>query len=155
MLPRVKHWQEALRTRLDVIVSLVLLPLFFALTGMRTRLDLLSGVTIWLWTGFILMLAIGGKVGGAVIAARWTGQTWRDSLALGALVNTRGLVELIVLNIAYNAHVFSPTLFTMLVVMALFTTMMTVPALNLLGVGRGDRTVAIWLYPRLPERRID
>ncbi len=138
--PRVKHWQEALRTRLDVIVSLVLLPLFFALTGMRTRLDLLSGTTIWVWTGFILMLAIAGKVGGAVIASRWTGQSWRDSLALGALLNTRGLVELIVLNIAYNAHVFSPTLFTMLVVMALLTTMMTVPALNWLRVGRRDRT---------------
>jgi Kef-type K+ transport system membrane component KefB len=106
---------------------------------MRTRLDLLSGMTIWLWTGFILILAIAGKVGGAVIASRWTGQSWRDSLALGALLNTRGLVELIVLNIAYNAHVFSPTLFTMLVVMALLTTMMTVPALNWLRIGRGDQ----------------
>lgn len=133
--PRVAHWQAALRTRLDVIVSLVLLPLFFALTGMRTRLDLLSGTRIWLWTGLILLLAVGGKVGGAVIAARWTGQGWRSSFALGALLNTRGLVELIVLNIAYNAHVFSPALFTMLVVMALVTTMITVPALNWLKVG--------------------
>ncbi len=138
--PRVKHWQEAVRTRLDVVVSLVLLPLFFALTGMRTRLDLLSGGRIWLWTGAVLLLAIGGKVGGAVAGARWTGHAWRDSLALGALLNTRGLVELIVLNIAYNAHVFSPTLFTMLVVMALVTTMMTVPALNALKVGTAEVT---------------
>jgi Kef-type K+ transport system membrane component KefB len=136
--PRVKAWQEALRTRLDVIVALVLLPLFFALTGMRTRLDLLAGTKIWLWTAIVLALAVVGKVGGAVAAARWTGYDWRDSLALGALLNTRGLVELIVLNIAYNAHVFSPTLFTMLVVMALITTMTTVPALNWLKVGRRE-----------------
>jgi Kef-type K+ transport system membrane component KefB len=73
-------------------------------------------------------------MGGAVLAARWTGQSWQNAMALGALLNTRGLVELIVLNIAYNAHVFSPTLFTMLVVMALITTMVTTPILNLLGI---------------------
>ena len=101
---------------------------------MRTRLDLLSGTTIWMWTAVVLVAAVVGKVGGTAIAARWTGQSWRDSMALGALLNTRGLVELIVLNIAYSAHVFSPTLFTMLVVMALVTTMMTSPVLNLLGV---------------------
>jgi Kef-type K+ transport system membrane component KefB len=112
----------------------LLLPLFFALTGMRTRLDLFTGTTIWMWTGVVLIAAVAGKMGGATLAARWTGQSWRDAMALGALVNTRGLVELIVLNIAYNAHVFTPTLFTMLVVMALLTTMMTSPVLNLLGV---------------------
>jgi Kef-type K+ transport system membrane component KefB len=136
--PRIEHWQTALRARLDMIVSILLLPLFFALTGMRTRLDLLSGGRIWLWTGIVLIVAIVGKVGGAVLAARWTGQSWRNAIALGALLNTRGLVELVVLNIAYNAHVFSPTLFTMLVVMALVTTMITTPILNLLGIdGRG------------------
>jgi len=103
-------------------------------TGMRTRLDLFTGTTIWMWTGVVLIAAVAGKMGGATLAARWTGQSWRDAMALGALVNTRGLVELIVLNIAYNAHVFTPTLFTMLVVMALLTTMMTSPVLNLLGV---------------------
>jgi Kef-type K+ transport system membrane component KefB len=136
--PRVKYWQEALRTRLDVTVSLVLLPLFFALTGMRTRLDLLSGTRVWKWTAVVLLLAVVGKMGGAIAAARWTGHGWRNSLALGALLNTRGLVELIVLNIAYNAHVFSPTLFTMLVVMALVTTMITVPALNWLKIGKAE-----------------
>jgi Kef-type K+ transport system membrane component KefB len=132
--PRIERWQSAVRTRLDTIVSILLLPLFFALTGMRTRLDLLSGTTIWMWTGVVLIAAVAGKMGGSVLAARWTGQSWRDAMALGALLNTRGLVELIVLNIAYSAHVFSPTLFTMLVVMALLTTMMTNPVLNLLGV---------------------
>jgi Kef-type K+ transport system membrane component KefB len=132
--PRIPHWQAAVRTRLDMIVSILLLPLFFALTGMRTRLDLLSGGRIWLWTGIVLLVAVAGKMGGAVLAARWTGQSWRNAAALGALLNTRGLVELVVLNIAYNAHVFSPTLFTMLVVMALVTTMITTPILNLLGI---------------------
>jgi Kef-type K+ transport system membrane component KefB len=132
--PRIERWQSAIRARLDMIVSVLLLPLFFALTGMRTRLDLLSGTRIWLWTGIVLLVAVAGKMGGAVLAARWTGQSWQNAVALGALLNTRGLVELIVLNIAYNAHVFSPTLFTMLVVMALVTTMITTPALNLLGI---------------------
>jgi Kef-type K+ transport system membrane component KefB len=139
--PRIEHWQTAVRTRLDMIVSILLLPLFFALTGMRTRLDLLSGGRIWLWTGIVLFVAVAGKMGGAVLAARWTGQSWRYAVALGALLNTRGLVELVVLNIAYNAHVFSPTLFTMLVVMALVTTMITTPILNLLGIeDRGKKT---------------
>jgi Kef-type K+ transport system membrane component KefB len=117
-----------------MVVSVLLLPFFFALTGMRTRLDLLHGASMWFWTAVILVVAVAGKIGGAVFAARWTGQTWKDAWALGALLNTRGLVELIVLNVAYNAHVSSPTLFTMFVVMALITTMMTTPITNLLGV---------------------
>lgn len=138
--PRVPAWQQTLRVRLETVLSLILLPLFFAITGLRTRLDLLSDVSTWMWTGFVLVLAVAGKMGGAVIGARFTGQDWRSSLALGALLNTRGLVELIVLNIAYNAHVFSPTLFTMLVVMALITTSITVPILKGLRI-RSDTAV--------------
>jgi Kef-type K+ transport system membrane component KefB len=144
--PRLEPLQKFLRARIYMIVSVLLLPLFFALTGMRTRLDMLNSVSIWLWTALILAIAIAGKMGGSVLAARWTGQSWRDSVALGALLNTRGLVELIVLNIAYNAHVFSQTLFTMLVVMALITTMMTTPILNKLGVGsrvRDEKDLAL------------
>ncbi len=132
--PRHNSWQETLRVRLEMLVSVLLLPLFFALTGMRTRLDLLDKPSMWAWSGIVLLAATVGKVGGATAAARWTGQSWRDSLALGALLNTRGLVELIVLNIGYRVGVFSPTLFTMLVVMALVTTMCTTPFLNLLGI---------------------
>lgn len=136
--PRVEHWQQALRTRLDMITSVLLLPLFFALTGLRTRLDLLNDAAMWWWAGIVLIGAVFGKMGGAALAARWTGQSWRNAAALGALLNTRGLVELIVLNIAYNVGAFSPTLFTMMVVMALVTTMSTTPILNLLGVKNGD-----------------
>ena len=132
--PRVERWQAAMRAKLDMLVSVLLLPLFFALTGMRTRLDLLNGGRVWFWAGIVLVAAVFGKMGGAALAARWNGQTWKDAAALGALLNTRGLVELIVLNIAYNVGAFTPTLFTMLVVMALVTTMITTPILNMLGV---------------------
>ncbi len=137
--PRVPAWQAALRSRLDMITSVLLLPLFFALTGLRTRLDLLNDPAMWLWAGIVLAGAVFGKMGGAVLAARSTGQSWRNALALGALLNTRGLVELVVLNIAYNVGAFSPALFTMMVVMALVTTMSTTPILNLLRVKNGKQ----------------
>ena len=136
--PRANSWQETIRGRLEMLISALLLPLFFALTGMRTRLDLLNKPSMWFWAALVLVAATLGKIGGATIAARWTGQSWRESLTLGALLNTRGLVELIVLNIGYNVGVFSPTLFTMLVVMALVTTMCTTPILNLLGVQKAN-----------------
>jgi Kef-type K+ transport system membrane component KefB len=138
--PRIPRWQQEIRDRSDMLIAVLLLPLFFALTGMRTRLDLLNGARMWWWAGLVLVAAVAGKMGGAIIAARWNGQSWRDAGALGALLNTRGLVELIVLNIAYSAGVFSPTLFTMLVVMALVTTMLTSPILKLLKIQDGHET---------------
>jgi Kef-type K+ transport system membrane component KefB len=138
--PRVERWQTAMRAKLDMLVSVLLLPLFFAQTGMRTRLDLLNGGSVWGWAAIVLVAAVFGKMGGAALAARLNGQTWKDAAALGALLNTRGLVELIVLNIAYNVGAFTPTLFTMLVVMALVTTMITTPLLNVLGVKNAEKT---------------
>ena len=132
--PRVEKWQQTIRGRLDMLVSVLLLPLFFALTGMRTQLGLLNGKSALLWSGIVLLAAAFGKIAGAAVAARWTGWSWRDATALGALLNTRGLVELVVLNIAYNVGAFTPTLFSMMVVMALLTTMSTAPILNLLGI---------------------
>jgi Kef-type K+ transport system membrane component KefB len=130
----VETWKRQIRIRSDMLVSVLLLPLFFALTGMRTQLSLLSGRPILVWAGIVLLAAIFGKVAGAAIAAGLTGWTWRDATALGTLLNTPGLVELVVLNIAYSAGVFSSTLFSM---MALLTTMSTTPILNLLGIQRG------------------
>lgn len=138
--PRVERWQTAMRAKLDMLISVLLLPLFFAQTGMRTRLDLMNGSSVWLWAGIVLVAAVFGKMGGAALAARWNGQTWKDAVALGTLLNTRGLVELIVLNIAYNVGAFTPTLFTMLVVMALVTTMITTPLLDVLGVENAEKT---------------
>ncbi|HEY9137528.1 MAG TPA: cation:proton antiporter [Terriglobus sp.] len=132
--PRVLHWQKTLQQSLQVPVASLLLPFFFALTGLRTRLDLLQGKGVLGWTLLLLVLAVVGKVGGGVIAAKPLGETWRNAFALGALLNTRGLVELIVLNIAYTQGVFGPALFAALVVVALVTTMMTSPLLTLLRI---------------------
>jgi Kef-type K+ transport system membrane component KefB len=138
--PRDLSWRDAIRGRFNALISVLLLPMFFALTGMRTRLDLVNTPATWLWAAIILAGATVGKVGGASLAGLWTGQSWRDSLTLGVLLNTRGLVELIVLNIGYSLGILSPTLFTMLVVMALVTTMLTTPALNLLNVQKKMRS---------------
>ncbi len=113
-------------------VTVLLLPAFFAYTGMRTQIGLVSSGEDWLWCAAIVVVATAGKFGGTLVAARLTGQSWRDAAALGALMNTRGLMELIVLNIGLDLGVISPTLFAMMVLMALITTAMTSPIVSLL-----------------------
>ena len=121
-----------LSRQLESVVTVLLLPSFFAFTGMRTRIDLLSGLDQWLICGLIILVATAGKFGGTVVAARLTGLDWRSTTALGTLMNTRGLMELIVLNIGLDLQVISPVLFAMMVIMALTTTMITAPVLRLL-----------------------
>ena len=116
--------------RIADIVRVMFLPAFFAFTGLRTELGLIESAEDWVLCGVIIAVATAGKFGGTAIAARLTGTNWRDSLALGVLMNTRGLVELIVLNIGLDLGVVTPRLFTMLVIMALVTTMMTSPILT-------------------------
>lgn len=118
--------------RLGDVVRVLFLPAFFAFTGLRTEIGLMQTAEDWLFCAVIIAVATAGKFGGTAIAARLCGLDWRDSAALGALMNTRGLVELIVLNIGLDLGVISPGLFTMLVIMALATTMMTSPALTAL-----------------------
>jgi Kef-type K+ transport system membrane component KefB len=120
------------RERISDLVRVMLLPAFFAFTGLRTQIGLLQTGQDWLVCGIIIAIATTGKLGGAAIAARMTGLSWRDSSALGILMNTRGLVELIVLNIGLDLGLVSPRLFTMLVIMALVTTIMTSPLLTTL-----------------------
>jgi Kef-type K+ transport system membrane component KefB len=122
---------------LEALVTVLFLPAFFAFTGMRTRIDLVSGMEQWLLCGLIVVVATGGKVGGTVVAARLTGLRWRQAVSLGALMNTRGLMELIVLNLGLDMGVLSPTLFAMLVLMALVTTFATTPVLNAVVGERG------------------
>jgi Kef-type K+ transport system membrane component KefB len=137
LIPQGSVVARTLAPQLQPVVTTLLLPAFFALTGMRTRLDLISGAGAWLTCGAIILVATLGKVGGTFLAARGTGLGGRDALILGTLMNTRGLMELIVLNIGLELKVLSPALFAMLVVMALATTMMTAPALQwLLPVAR-------------------
>lgn len=126
--------RQFLRERLETFSSVFLLPLFFAFTGLRTQVGLLNDGWSWLVCGGIVAVAIAGKLGGSMIAARWTKMSWGDSFALGALMNTRGLVELIVLNLGYDLGILSPRIFAMLVLMALITTFMTGPLLHLRDV---------------------
>lgn len=132
MTPHGSRLANELSTRLRDAVTILLLPAFFAFTGMRTQIGLVSGWENWLACGLIIFVATLGKFGGTVAAARVTGIGWRDSIALGTLMNTRGLMELIVLNIGLDLGVISPTLFAMMVIMALATTLATSPVLSLL-----------------------
>ena len=119
--------------KLEDIVKILLLPAFFAYTGMRTEIGLVSGWQAWTLTAVIIIVATLGKFGGTLVSARATGLDWHMSSALGVLMNTRGLMELVVLNIGLEMGVISPTLFAMMVIMALVTTMMTTPILHLLS----------------------
>ena len=130
---------EQLRLRLDDVVVVLLLPVFFAFTGMRTQIGLLSSPLDWALCGLVIAVATLGKLGGTFVAARFAGMSMRDSTALGILMNTRGLMELIVLNVGLDMGVLSPRLFAMFVLMALVTTFGTTPILNLLM--RGDYEV--------------
>jgi Kef-type K+ transport system membrane component KefB len=127
---------EAVRDRLEDLLVLVLLPLYFAFTGLRTRLDLVTDPALWGWAALILAVAMAGKLGGSFLAARVTGIPTRDALALGILMNTRGLMELVILNVGLDLGVLSPALYSMMVLMALATTVMTQPLLSLVAPSR-------------------
>jgi Kef-type K+ transport system membrane component KefB len=129
VIPHDSAAARALSRQLESVVTVLLLPAFFALTGMRTRIDLLSDGGHWILCGLIIVTATIGKFGGTFAAARLTGLRWRNAALLGALMNTRGLMELIILNIGLDLHIISPTLFAMMVIMALATTALTSPVL--------------------------
>lgn len=131
-MPRDPALADAMRLRVLDVTIVLLLPLFFALSGLRTRVGLISGAQMWLYFALVLGVAIAGKFSGAALSARATGLPWREAASLGVLVNTRGLIELVVLNVGLEAGIISPTLFTMLVLMAIVTTLMTMPLLSLL-----------------------
>jgi Kef-type K+ transport system membrane component KefB len=133
LIPHDSGIARSLLGRLKGPVTFCLLPAFFALAGMRTRIDLLSSVSAWLTCGLIILVATAGKFGGAFAAARLTGMGPVKAAGLGVLMNTRGLMELIVLNIGLDLGVISPALFTMMVLMALVTTIATTPLLDLLA----------------------
>jgi Kef-type K+ transport system membrane component KefB len=130
-MPAHEGLRNFLRERLEPFSATLLLPLFFAFTGLRTQIGLLNDWQSWFMCIAIIAVAIAGKLGGSMMAARWTGMTWRESFSVGALMNTRGLVELIVLNLGYELGILTPKLFAMMVLMALVTTFMTGPLLSL------------------------
>ncbi|MFJ8194973.1 cation:proton antiporter [Streptomyces sp. NPDC096094] len=129
--PRGRRKIEAAAARMRAFTVPVLLPLFFVSTGLNTDVSSLgSDLDQWLWAGAVLAVAVLGKWGGGSVAARLAGQSWRDAMAIGALMNCRGLTELVVLNIGLGLGVIGPGLFTVLVLMALITTVATSPALS-------------------------
>lgn len=132
ILPKTDGFAATLAEKLEDLVLVFLLPLFFAVSGLRTQIGLLNTAHGWGLFGLILIAACLGKFGGSTLAARITGLTWRESSAIGILMNTRGLMELVVLNIGLDLGVISPTLFTMMVLMALLTTFITSPLLQLI-----------------------
>jgi Kef-type K+ transport system membrane component KefB len=132
-LPRRPKVIEGLEAPLRAITT-PLLPAFFILVGLRTEIGLMQGVTAWALTAGIIACATAGKLGGSTLAARTVGFSWRDALTIGSLLNTRGLVELVALDIGRQLGILSPALFTMFVIMTFVTTLATVPLVGWLGV---------------------
>lgn len=130
VMPRGAPFVAAVREKLGDFTVVLLLPIFFAFTGLRTDFGLVSGAEMWAYCGLIVLVAVAGKFGGSAVAARLTGMPWRESVALGVLMNTRGLMELVILAVGLEAGIISPALFSIMVLMAIVTTLMTTPLLH-------------------------
>ena len=144
IMPASFDFRKIVTDKIEDLSILLLLPLFFVITGLRTQIGLLNESYLWITFAWILLVAVAGKFGGSAIAAKVVGQSWRDSLSIGVLMNTRGLMQLIVLNIGYDLGILSPEIFAMMVLMALVTTFMTGPALDLIH----------WLMPEKETKHV-
>ena len=133
IMPENMKFRSIFIEKVEDVALVLLLPLFFVFTGLRTQIGLLNDAYLWKVCGLIILVAVAGKFFGSALAARFVGQNWKDSLTIGALMNTRGLMELVVLNIGYDLGVLTPEIFAMMVIMALVTTFMTGPALDLIN----------------------
>lgn len=133
IMPDIAKFRNVFIEKVEDVSLILLLPLFFVFTGLRTEIGLINEPHLWKITGYIILVAVAGKFFGSALAAKFVGQNWRDSLTIGALMNTRGLMELVVLNIGYELGVLSPKIFTMMIIMALVTTFMTGPALDIIN----------------------
>ncbi|MGD0364074.1 MAG: cation:proton antiporter [Bryobacteraceae bacterium] len=143
IMPKSPEFTRYLLHKFESVTVVLLLPLFFAYTGLRTRIGVGGGRAIWLYSALVIVVAITGKLGGSMFAARLSGMAWREAGALGILMNTRGLMELVILNIGLDIGVISPAMFSIMVLMALVTTFMTTPLLE-------------WVYPtRLLRAQVD
>jgi Kef-type K+ transport system membrane component KefB len=129
-MPRHGGLLHTVGMKLEDVAVVLFLPIFFALTGLRTSIGLLAGPEAWLFFGLIMFVAVGGKLGGVALAARAYGVPWREAGTIGALMNTRGLMELVVLTIGLEIGILSPALFAMMVLMAITTTFMTSPVVH-------------------------
>lgn len=134
VMPRHGELSRELSQKFEALIVVLLLPIYFALTGLRSSIFLITGANMWFYCAVIVVLAVAGKLGGSMLSARLNGMSWRESAAVGILMNTRGLVELVILNIGLDLGILSPALFSIMVLMALVTTLMTTPLLT-------------WIYP--------
>ncbi len=132
IIPQNQKLKFALTSKLEDVSELFLLPIFFAFTGLRLQINLLNTPHLWVICAIVIAVAIIGKFAGTAIPAKLVGMNWKDSFSLGAFMNTRGLMELVVLNIGYELHILSPELFAILVIMAILTTILTSPLLDLI-----------------------
>ncbi|SDX61368.1 cation:proton antiporter domain-containing protein [Flavobacterium degerlachei] len=133
IMPDVSKFRMIFIEKVEDVAVILLLPLFFVYTGLQTEIGLINDPYLWKITAAIIAVAVVGKFLGSALAARFVGQNWKDSLTIGALMNTRGLMELIVLNIGLELKVLTPEVFAMMVIMALVTTFMTGPALDFIN----------------------
>ena len=143
IMPDIINIRKIFIEKVEDVALILLLPLFFVFTGLRTQIGLINDPYLWKITGWIILVAVVGKFVGSALAAKFVGQNWRDSLTIGALMNTRGLMELVVLNIGYDLGVLSAEVFTMMVIMALVTTFMTGPAIDIINYFFKRREVII------------
>ncbi len=132
IMPKSPTFVRDAASPIEDVLLVVLLPLFFATTGIRMSLNIFQGVAMWEFFGLVLLVAFAGKLGGSAIASRMAGLSWRESLSLGALMNTRGLMGLIILSVGVDAGVLSQPLFVMMVLMSIITTIATTPLLSAL-----------------------
>jgi Kef-type K+ transport system membrane component KefB len=141
VMPPLPNFRKMIIDKVEDLSLTLLLPLFFVFTGLRTEIGLLNTPHLWFICIIIILTAISGKFVGGAFTARFLGETWKDSLSIGVLMNTRGLMELVVLNIGYEMGILPPAIFAMLVLMALITTFMTSPALSLINRIFPDKTI--------------
>lgn len=133
IMPENQRFRHIFVEKVEDVALVLFLPLFFVYTGLRTEIGLLNSMEMWEIAGVIILVAVLGKFLGSALAAKYVGQTWKESLTIGALMNTRGLMELIALNIGYELGVLTPEVFAMMVIMALATTFMTGPSIDLIN----------------------
>lgn len=131
IMPESHKFRQIFVEKVEDVAVILFLPLFFVFTGLRTQIGLLNDIELWKAAGWIIVVAVTGKFVGSAVAAKYVGQSWKDSLTIGALMNTRGLMELVALNIGFELGVLTPEVFAMMVIMALLTTFMTGPFIDL------------------------
>ena len=148
VMPENIKFRKIMTEKVEDVSLALFLPLFFASTGLRTEIGLIDSTEQWILCTIFILVAIVGKFGGAMFSARFVGESWKDSLYIGALMNTRGLMELVVLTIGYEMGILTPSVFVMLVIMTLVTTFMTTPLVSFIKFSSKNARKTRWAFSR-------